>query len=228
MFRKLDVAKLEQTKSSVARGIRGRIAEQYPQLEDEDVLDELIPKKCVMTIAKTAEKNAVIVVDGAPLFFQLRDGPYFPTLKVLHRYPDMMPKLRVDKGAIKFVFQGANIMCPGLTSPGAQIHDEVEEDTPVAIYAEDKTHALAVGITKMSAFTSRATSQVRRARGVEKNVCSFGILHGRLRGVHPPQTRVFLPVLLLPHGERQVLVLDHVLDLLLHGCLLYTSPSPRD
>ena len=41
MFRKLDVAKLEQTKSSVARGIRGRIAEQYPQLEDEDVLDEL-------------------------------------------------------------------------------------------------------------------------------------------------------------------------------------------
>ena len=75
MFRKLDVAKLEQTKSSVARGIRGRIAEQYPQLEDEDVLDELIPKKSVMTIAKTAEKNAVIVVDGSPLFFQLRDGP---------------------------------------------------------------------------------------------------------------------------------------------------------
>ena len=74
---KADVAKLEQTKSSVAR-IRRRIAEQYPQLEDEEVLDELIPKKCVMTIAKTSEKNAVIVVDGAPLFFQLRDGPYFP------------------------------------------------------------------------------------------------------------------------------------------------------
>ena len=114
------------------------------------MLDALIPKKCVMTIAKTAEKNAVIVVDGAPLFFQLRDGPYFPTLKVLHRYPDMMPRLRVDKGAIKFVLQGANIMCPGLTSPGAEIIDEVDEDVPVAIYAEGKQHALAVGITKMS------------------------------------------------------------------------------
>lgn len=43
----------------------------------------------------------------------------------------MMPRLRVDKGAIKFVFQGANIMCPGLTSKGATIHDEVELDTPV-------------------------------------------------------------------------------------------------
>ena len=44
MFRKLDVAKLDQTKSSVARGIRGKIAEQFPQFEDEEVLDELIPK----------------------------------------------------------------------------------------------------------------------------------------------------------------------------------------
>ena len=37
----------------------------------------------------------------------------------------MMKKLRVDKGALKFVMSGANIMCPGLTSPGATIHDEV-------------------------------------------------------------------------------------------------------
>jgi predicted RNA-binding protein (TIGR00451 family) len=38
----------------------------------------------------------------------------------------MMPKLRTDKGAIKFVLSGANIMCPGLTSPGATIHTEVK------------------------------------------------------------------------------------------------------
>ena len=150
MFRKLDVAKLDQTKSSVARGIRGKIAEQFPQLEDEEVLDELIPKKCTMNIAKTDQKVNIVVVDGVPMFFQLRDGPYFPTLKLLHKYPDCMPKLRVDKGAIKFVFGGANIMCPGLTSPGAVMHDDVPEDTPVAIYAEGKEHALAVGITKMS------------------------------------------------------------------------------
>jgi predicted RNA-binding protein (TIGR00451 family) len=56
----------------------------------------------------------------------------------------------VDKGAIKFVISGANIMCPGLTSNGATIHDEVDEDEPVAIYAEGKEHALAIGITKMS------------------------------------------------------------------------------
>jgi predicted RNA-binding protein (TIGR00451 family) len=46
-------------------------------------------------------------------------------MRILHQYPDMMPKLRCDQGAIKFVLSGANIMCPGLTSPGATMHDEV-------------------------------------------------------------------------------------------------------
>lgn len=61
-----------------------------------------------------------------------------------------MPSLRVDKGAIKFVFSGANIMCPGLTSEGAHMHDAVDANAPVAIFAEGKEHPLAVGTTSMS------------------------------------------------------------------------------
>ena len=63
--------------------------------------------------------------------------------------PFLLPKLQVDKGAIRFVLSGANIMCPGLTSPGARM-TAVPEKTPVAIMAEGKQHALAVGLTKMS------------------------------------------------------------------------------
>ena len=32
--------------------------------------------------------------------------------------PNMMPRIQVDAGAIKYVFGGANIMCPGITSTG--------------------------------------------------------------------------------------------------------------
>jgi PUA domain protein len=35
----------------------------------------------------------------------------------------MLPHEQVDKGAIKFVLSGANIMCPGLTSKGAKLTD---------------------------------------------------------------------------------------------------------
>ena len=71
------------------------------------------------------DRVQVIAVNGVPLFFAQRDDIWFPTLRLLHQYPDMMPKLRADTGAIKFVVSGANIMCPGLTSPGATLHDEV-------------------------------------------------------------------------------------------------------
>ena len=40
--------------------------------------------------------------------------------------------MQVDKGAIKFVLSGANIMCPGLTSPGAKM-TKLEEGTVVVI-----------------------------------------------------------------------------------------------
>ena len=57
--------------------------------------------------------------------------------------------MQVDKGAIRFILSGANIMCPGLTSPGAKMSD-VDAGTVVAIMAEGKQHALCVGITSLS------------------------------------------------------------------------------
>lgn len=73
---------------------------------------------------------------GEQLFFRSRDGNWLvfviqnffcsmyydirnlcfrmPTLRLYHKYPVFLPKQQVDKGAIRFVLSGANIMCPGL------------------------------------------------------------------------------------------------------------------
>ena len=61
----------------------------------------------------------------------------------------MLPRMQVDKGAIRFVLSGANIMCPGLTSPGAKM-TRLDAERVVAVMAEGKEHAVAVGLTKMS------------------------------------------------------------------------------
>lgn len=42
-----------------------------------------------------------------------------------------MKKFQVDRGAIKYVLAGANIMCPGLTSPGGALDEEVLDEKPV-------------------------------------------------------------------------------------------------
>ena len=72
-----------------------------------------------------------------------------PTLRLFHKYPVFLTKQQVDKGAIRFVLSGANIMCPGLTSPGAFMNP-VDKGTVVAIMAEGMENCLAIGLTTMS------------------------------------------------------------------------------
>ncbi|KAL3698883.1 hypothetical protein R1sor_012959 [Riccia sorocarpa] len=148
-FTSEEISAQNQVKASVQRRIRQSISEEYPDLEP--ILDELLPKKSPLIVAKCQNHVNLVVVNNVPLFFNVRDGPYMPTLRLLHQYPDIMKKLRVDRGAIKFVLSGANIMCPGLTSAGGALDEDVAAEAPVAIMAEGKEHALAIGFTKMSA-----------------------------------------------------------------------------
>lgn len=59
------------------------------------------------------------------------------------------------------------MMCPGLTSAGGYLPPPGEAlpgDTPVAILAEGKEHAVGVGITKMSTEDMR---KINKGVGVE-------------------------------------------------------------
>lgn len=47
--------------------------------------------------------------------------------------PEFMPRVQVDRGAIKYVLSGANIMIPGLTSAGGYLPDELESDVIVVM-----------------------------------------------------------------------------------------------
>lgn len=72
----------------------------------------------------------------------------------------MMPRIQVDKGAIKFILGGANVMCAGITSKGGALPAaELPEGAPVAIFAEGKEHALAVGQLAMSTADIRSKNK---------------------------------------------------------------------
>eukprot|EP01059_Diplonema_ambulator_P001158 TRINITY_DN10916_c0_g1_i2.p1 TRINITY_DN10916_c0_g1~~TRINITY_DN10916_c0_g1_i2.p1 ORF type:complete len:183 (+),score=35.34 TRINITY_DN10916_c0_g1_i2:69-617(+) len=158
-FGKENVTSASQTKSSEQRKVRQKILEQYPMLEDH--IDDFMPPKATITAVKCQNHIQLITVKNEIFFFREREGPYFPTLKLLHMYPDLLPVMQVDIGGCKFVLGGANVMCPGLTSPGGKM-DDLPERAPCQIRIEGKQHAVAVGLTTMS------TEQIRE---VNKGTC---------------------------------------------------------
>ncbi|CAD7091662.1 unnamed protein product [Hermetia illucens] len=166
MFKKFDdkesVSGVQQLKSSVQKGIRAKLLESYPHLEG--YIDEVFPKKDAFRIVKCHDHIEILVNgNGEQLFFRHREGQWMPSLRLLHKYPFFLPMEQVDKGAIRFVLSGANIMCPGLTSPGACM-TPVDKGTVVAIMAEGKQHALAVGITTLS---TEDIAKINKGIGVE-------------------------------------------------------------
>ncbi len=152
MFKKFDekesISGMTQLKSSVQKAIRNKILDSYPAIAD--YMDDFLPKKDAFRVVKCHDHIELLVnSSGQLLFFRHRDEQWCPTLKMLHKYPFLLPHQTVDRGAIKFVLSGANIMCPGLTHPKAKM-TRVEKGQLVAIMAEGKEVALAVGVTAMS------------------------------------------------------------------------------
>ncbi|RMC08104.1 hypothetical protein DUI87_15135 [Hirundo rustica rustica] len=124
MFKKFDekenVSNCIQLKTSVIKGIKNQLIDQFPVIEPW--LNQIMPKKDPVKIVRCHEHIEILTVNGELLFFRQREGIFYPTLRLLHKYPFILPHQQVDKGAIKFVLSGANIMCPGLTSPGAKLY----------------------------------------------------------------------------------------------------------
>lgn len=125
-----------------------------------------------ITSSISREHVSILALHGEPLFFQHFDGPYLPSLKLLHKcelpcfkpefklllrwghnvVPNLLPHVQIDRGAIPYLLGGANMMCPGFTSKGGKLPEKeaaLPAGTPVAIHCEGKEHAIAVGILKL-------------------------------------------------------------------------------
>jgi len=176
MFKKFDpsndVSTSTQVKASVQRHLKSKIMEAHTNITEE-ILEELIPKKSplvqfkvgphLMLYCRKIDKEG-LTPSEEPVFFQQRDGPILPALKLVHRYPALKFKqVTVDKGAIPFLLGGANVMCPGLTNPGGEMPPDglaqdaqgfdvpgVDKGDGVVIFAEGKEYAIACGVMTMS------------------------------------------------------------------------------
>lgn len=162
-FSREDVHSRSNVKSSIQRTLKAKLLAQYPKLEE--VIEEIIPKKAQIELIKCEGKIQLYAINGEVLFFQNFDE-LIPSLRFVHKFPEAFPTVQVDRGAIKFVMAGSNIMCPGLTSPGAALPDApgFEKDTFVVVNAENKEAALAIGKLLMS---TEDIKSINKGHGVE-------------------------------------------------------------
>ncbi|KAI0850554.1 translation machinery-associated protein [Daldinia vernicosa] len=164
--REITAAPKSKLKSSVQRSLRQSLLSTYPLLNP--YIDEILPKKGSLEAMKLPDRCTLYVLDSQPLFFQQDTTTLLPHLRLVHRFPDAFPSIRIDRGAIRFVLSGATLMAPGLTSAGGRLPSgvsteegkegldederwtrELEKGEPVVVRAEGKLEACAVGFLVM-------------------------------------------------------------------------------
>ena len=62
---------------------------------------------------KKKEINIFYSKANEPFLFELH-GDYIPTLQSIRSFPDLLPKVIVDAGAVKFMIKGADLFRPGI------------------------------------------------------------------------------------------------------------------
>jgi PUA domain protein len=88
----------------------------------------------------TLDEYTLILVDGRPLLFEI-EGQLFPTVRGALEMELKNRIVTIDKGAIRFVSNGADIMAPGIVDADS----EIEEGDFVIIVEETHRKPLAIG-----------------------------------------------------------------------------------
>ncbi len=107
-----------------------------------DTIKELSNSKFETALIDTFN---VILIDGKLLLFST-DGEYFPTVRGALELGLAKHIVIVDAGAVRFVVNGADIMCPGIVRADSKI----KEGDLVIIKEETHEKPLAIGRALMS------------------------------------------------------------------------------
>jgi PUA domain protein len=123
MFKKIeDLSKPLLLNKSATKDIRQHAIESFPSFEL--IADDVLPKKgqLVSYRLRSEHKTDIVTLDNDVLFFN-KEQLIVPHLRLVHQYPDLLPRMQIDKGGLKHIYDGSNVMCPGLTSPGGILAD---------------------------------------------------------------------------------------------------------
>ena len=126
--------------------------------EIEEIYDCKLPDDIDMEVAKLFDFD-VILVDRSLDFLLFDEKPLF-ALTAIERYQPKKKFVIVDKGAVKFLANGADVMVPGIVDADR----DVKEGDPVWVKEETHGKAISVGISMMN---GNDLVELQKGRGVK-------------------------------------------------------------
>ncbi len=117
------------------------------QLRRKDFLPQIkayhltLTKKDDLELLEDKDQHQkIILLNGKPAFFYHQER-VVPLLKFLQTQ-ELLKKITVDMGALKFILNGADIMRPGIVA----VDEDIQKEEPVVIIDEKNKKPIAVGI----------------------------------------------------------------------------------
>ncbi|MFX0043535.1 MAG: DUF1947 domain-containing protein [Candidatus Hodarchaeota archaeon] len=123
-------------RKSEFRPLMDNIIKQYNQ----KFVDQIFPKNSKVEVIQTEAGDTLYAINNELKLWKSNEG-YIPVLTLLLNNRVDLKKIIVDRGAIKYVANGADIMRPGITNidPAIKINEIIQ------IVDEDHERALAIG-----------------------------------------------------------------------------------
>ncbi len=125
--------------------LRRREVEKLSKILNDTFCKEIFTGNEIMDQAD-AEGCRILIINNEVLGLIINDKPFL-TLKGLLKYKPEKKYVTVDKGAVKFVCNGADIMAPGVVDADSS----VKKNDLVWIRDESHFKPLAVGVALMDA-----------------------------------------------------------------------------
>ena len=154
-------------KSSEIKILKDEILKQY----DQKFSESLFPKKARVELILTDLGDSLYAINKVLALWKSNDG-YLPVLTLLLNKRVEMKKIVVDKGAIKFITNGASVMIQGVT----QIDPSIKKGNIVVIVDENHDRALAIGKAMFDAKemeNKNSGKVVKNLHTIQDNVWKF-------------------------------------------------------
>ncbi|KAI8998182.1 hypothetical protein BC832DRAFT_535091 [Gaertneriomyces semiglobifer] len=137
--------------------VGSRAADLIPVKESKDAGGEVATAKFV---AHGGEQGILYLVDGQPLFWRDLDSRLWPTVYALWKVPDMVSTLITHGPVMQKLFDGADLMLPGVITPQGGFPD-FKYGEIMGVIVRGNPFPLAIG----SAMVSKDNLQSSEMRG---------------------------------------------------------------